>query len=78
MKTSALRGFHCHVGSQVFGEGRVSAHQPHNARLFARLKKELGFETKQFDIGGWLWRGYVDSDADAVNIAACIDGLRII
>jgi diaminopimelate decarboxylase len=72
MKNVSVEGFHCHVGSQVFGEDVYQRTSLIMLRFFARLKKELGFETKQFDIGGGYGVRYVDSDAD-IDIAACID-----
>jgi diaminopimelate decarboxylase len=72
MKNVSVEGFHCHVGSQVFGEDVYQRTSLIMLRFFARLKKELGYETKQFDIGGGYGVRYVDSDAD-IDIAACID-----
>lgn len=66
-----LCGFHCHVGSQVFGEdvfpraGRVML------EFIAHLRSEYGFETRQLDLGGGYGVRYLDSDAQ-VDLTARI------
>ena len=62
MKGISLEGFHCHVGSQVFGEDVFQRASLIMLRFFARLKAEYGYETKIFDLGGGYGVRYTDSD----------------
>ena len=62
MKGISLEGFHCHVGSQVFGEDIFQRASLIMLRFFARLKAEYGYETKIFDLGGGYGVRYTDSD----------------
>lgn len=71
MKNISLEGFHCHVGSQVFGEDVYQRTSLVMLRFFAMMKADFGFLTKQYDIGGGYGVRYVESDG-FVDIAARI------
>lgn len=64
MRHISLEGFHCHVGSQVFGEDVYQRASLIMLSFFAMLKNDFGFETKQYDIGGGYGVRYVDSDGE--------------
>lgn len=63
MKHISLEGFHCHVGSQVFGEDVYQRASLIMLEFFAMLQRDFGFATKQFDLGGGYGVRYVESDA---------------
>lgn len=58
-----LKGFHCHIGSQIFDlEGyRVAAGRM--LQFLADVKQETGFETLELNLGGGLGVRYTDADA---------------
>jgi diaminopimelate decarboxylase len=71
MSGISIEGFHCHVGSQVFGEDVYQRASLIMLRFFAMLKADFSFETRQFDIGGGYGVRYVDSDG-SLDIACRI------
>lgn len=61
-KNISLRGFHCHVGSQVFFEDvfeRTAAVMMH---FLADIKARLGYEAEYLDLGGGFGVRYRPSD----------------
>ena len=62
LKHIDLRGFHCHVGSQVFEEDVYERTSKIMIKFFADVKEKYGFETKEYDIGGGFGVRYVDTD----------------
>ncbi|MEN9687308.1 MAG: hypothetical protein RL381_320 [Actinomycetota bacterium] len=57
-----LRGFHCHIGSQIFGS---EAHEIATERLvsvMARFRDSYGSELPELDLGGGFGIAYVDGD----------------
>ena len=66
-KNICLRGFHCHVGSQVFAEDVFERSAVIMLRFIADMKKRLGFVTKELDLGGGYGVRYVETDG-YVNI----------
>ena len=62
LKHVELCGFHCHVGSQVFGEDVYVRTAKIMIKFFSDVKNKYGFETKIFDIGGGFGVRYVESD----------------
>jgi len=59
-----LMGFHCHVGSMVFGEDVYERTAVVMLEFIADMQKKLGFVTEQFDIGGGFGVPYVDTDGN--------------
>lgn len=57
-----LRGFHCHVGSQVFAEDVFERAAVVMLEFIAEMKKKHGFVTKVLDLGGGYGVRYVESD----------------
>ena len=78
LKHIDLKGFHCHVGSQVFEEDVYERTSKIMIEFFAEVKKEYNFETLEFDIGGGLGVRYIDTDPvlnidkKLKNLAECI------
>ena len=62
LKHVKLCGFHCHVGSQVFGEDVYVRTVKIMISFFNDVKEKYGFEPEIFDIGGGFGVRYVDSD----------------
>lgn len=69
-----IAGFHCHVGSQIFGFEPFSLAVDKMTDFMARVKAELGYEAEYLDLGGGFGVRYVEKDA-YVDIAACIERL---
>ena len=57
-----LAGFHCHVGSQVFGEDVYQRTCDVMIPFMAQVREELGYTAKIFDIGGGYGVPYVETD----------------
>ena len=67
----ALKGIHCHVGSQVFGEDIFERASDIMLAFMAQCRDELGITMQQLDMGGGYGVRYVDSDGH-VDIPAAI------
>lgn len=57
-----LRGFHCHVGSQVFGEDIFERAAVVMLEFVAMMEKKHGFVTKELDLGGGYGVRYTEDD----------------
>ncbi len=57
-----LRGFHCHVGSQVFEEDVFERAAVIMLEFMAECKEKLGYITDELDLGGGYGIRYVESD----------------
>ncbi len=57
-----LLGFHCHVGSQVFGEDVFERAAVVMLEFIAAMREKLGYTARQLDLGGGYGVRYVDSD----------------
>lgn len=62
MKHIELRGFHCHVGSQVFAENVFERAAVIMLRFIAQIKDKYGYEAQELDFGGGYGVRYVDTD----------------
>lgn len=61
-KNLVLRGFHCHIGSQIF-EKQSFVLAAHKVMDFAaEIKNKLGFELNELNIGGGFGVWYNDED----------------
>ena len=58
-------GLHCHVGSEVFEEDVFERTVDVMVRFMARLRDDLGFLTRELDLGGGYGVRYVDGDPAA-------------
>lgn len=61
-KNLKLRGFHCHIGSQIFEKQSFVLAAEKVMDFAAKIKKELGFELKELNIGGGFGVWYNDED----------------
>ena len=66
-----LRGFHCHVGSQVFGEDIYERASDIMLEFMAQCRGEFGVTLPVLDMGGGYGVRYVDTDG-YVDIPAAI------
>ena len=57
-----LMGFHCHVGSQVFGEDIFERAAVVMLEFVADMKAKHGYMAPQLDLGGGYGVRYVESD----------------
>ena len=57
-----LKGFHCHVGSQVFTDDVFERAAVIMLEFVAEMKEKLGFMAEELDLGGGYGVRYVDSD----------------
>ena len=55
-------GFHCHVGSQVFGEDIFERAAVIMLEFIAAMKEKHGYMAQQLDLGGGYGVRYVESD----------------
>lgn len=73
-----LRGFHCHVGSQVFGEDVFERAAQVMIQFAAHIRDTLGYTAAELDLGGGFGVPYLASeealDVDA-KVAAVADAL---
>ncbi len=66
-----LRGFHCHVGSQVFGEDVFERSADIMLEFIARCGRDYGLSPEFLDLGGGYGVRYVEEDGH-VDIPAAI------
>ncbi len=57
-----LKGFHCHVGSQVFGEDVYHRAADIMLTFIAQCKEEFGFVAEELDMGGGYGVRYTEQD----------------
>lgn len=69
-----VKGFHCHIGSQIFEYKPFCDAAIIMIKFIADMKSELGFETDMLNIGGGMGVKYVESDPE-IDYAANIKGI---
>ncbi len=69
-----LKGFHCHVGSQVFEEDVFERTAKIMIGFAADMKEKLGFEAECLNLGGGFGVRYVDTDPK-IDIPAKIESI---
>ena len=57
-----LRGFHCHVGSQIFDSEIYIRSSEIMLEFIAEVKNKLGFETEILDLGGGYGVRYIEAN----------------
>lgn len=57
-----LRGFHCHVGSQVFGEDVFERSAVVMLEFLAEMQRKTGYLASELDLGGGYGVRYVEED----------------
>ncbi|MDE7082750.1 MAG: diaminopimelate decarboxylase [Clostridia bacterium] len=61
-KNLVLRGYHCHIGSQIFEKQSFVLAAEKVMDFIAKMKKSLGFEASELNIGGGFGVWYTDED----------------
>lgn len=69
-----LRGYHCHIGSQIFEYEPFSDAAKIMIAFIAKVKNEQGYEAQTLNIGGGMGVRYVESDPE-IDYAANIKSL---
>ncbi|MGN1103821.1 MAG: diaminopimelate decarboxylase family protein, partial [Candidatus Coproplasma sp.] len=62
LKNIRLRGFHCHIGSQIFEKQSFVLAAEKMLNFFAEVKSVTGFEADVLNIGGGFGVWYTDED----------------
>ncbi len=57
-----LVGYHCHIGSQIFEKQSFVLAVQKNLAFLAEMKKKLGFEARELNLGGGFGVWYTDAD----------------
>lgn len=61
-KNLVLKGYHCHIGSQIFEKQSFVLAAEKVMDFIAKMKKFLGFEAAELNIGGGFGVWYTDED----------------
>lgn len=69
-----LKGFHCHIGSQIFEESSFYAGVSAMLKFLEQLKRECGFITKELNLGGGFGVYYSEGDTP-VNLSNCLKNM---
>lgn len=69
-----LKGFHCHIGSQIFDYEPFCSAAAIMINFISQMKAELGYEAEFLNLGGGMGVKYKDSDPE-INYAANIKGI---
>ncbi len=72
-----LKGYHCHIGSQIFEKQSFVLAAEKAMDFIAKIKKDTGFEAETLNIGGGFGIWYTDEDAkiDVSGYAAYLEAL---
>lgn len=58
-----LKGYHCHIGSQIFEKQSFVLAVEKNLAFMAQMKAKLGFEAEALNMGGGFGIWYAEGDA---------------
>ncbi len=61
-KRLRLKGFHCHIGSQIFEKESFVLAVEKNIAFLANLKNKLGFQAEELNLGGGFGIWYAEGD----------------
>ena len=62
-KNLNLKGYHCHIGSQIFEKQSFVLAVEKNLRFIVQIKDALGYEAQTLNLGGGFGIWYTDEDA---------------
>ncbi len=62
LKNLELKGYHCHIGSQIFEKQSFSLAAQNMIEFMVAVKKEAGFEAEILNMGGGFGIYYTDED----------------
>ena len=69
-----LKGFHCHIGSQIFDYEPFCSAAAIMINFISQIKTELGYEAEILNLGGGMGVKYKDNDPE-IDYAANIKGI---
>lgn len=72
-----LKGFHCHIGSQIFEEASFYSGVSAMLKFLAEMKKQCGFITKELNLGGGFGVYYSEGD-EPVQLKDCLKNMLLI
>ncbi len=75
-KNIDVRGYHCHIGSQIFNDGPFSAAAIKMLRFSAIIKRKYGFEAPELNLGGGFGVRYIEQHPK-IDCAAEIKKLAV-
>ena len=76
-KNLRLRGFHCHIGSQIFEKQSFTAAVDRMLEFMAQMKQKHGFEADVLNLGGGYGIWYAEGDAK-ISVDGYADYLRAV
>ena len=72
-----LKGFHCHIGSQIFEEASFYSGVSAMLKFLEEMKKQCGFITEELNLGGGFGVYYSEGD-EPVNLKNCLKNMLLI
>jgi len=72
-----LKGFHCHIGSQIFEENSFYSAISVMVKFLEKVKNQCGFITEELNLGGGFGVYYSNED-NPLNLETCLQNMLII
>lgn len=72
-----LKGFHCHIGSQIFEENSFYSAISVMVKFLEKVKNQCGFITEELNLGGGFGVYYSNGD-NPLNLETCLQNMLII
>lgn len=72
-----LKGFHCHIGSQIFEENSFYSAISVMVKFLDKVKNQCGFITEELNLGGGFGVYYSNGD-NPLNLETCLQNMLII
>lgn len=69
-----LKGFHCHIGSQIFEEKSFYSEVSDMIKFLEKIKNECGFCAEELNLGGGFGVYYSEGDKP-VNLKSCLKNM---
>lgn len=69
-----LKGFHCHIGSQIFEEKSFYSEVSDMIKFLEKIKNQCGFSTEELNLGGGFGVYYSEGDKP-VNLKSCLKNM---
>ncbi|CAH2212992.1 Diaminopimelate decarboxylase [Tepidibacter aestuarii] len=72
-----LKGFHCHIGSQIFEEQSFYSSVLAMFEFIKEIKDKSNFTTEELNLGGGFGVRYTDED-DQIDIKKCLNNMLLL
>ncbi|WPC44423.1 diaminopimelate decarboxylase [Clostridium sp. JS66] len=69
-----FKGFHCHIGSQIFEEKSFYSEVSDMIKFLEKIKNQCGFSTEELNLGGGFGVYYSEGDKP-VNLNSCLKNM---